>query len=237
MTSALELGQEIYTPRRDAAEPIRGERPYAGWFYSSALARVVAPGYTRFLRLTVGVTGPPALAAEVQNGLHRLLHNEPQLGWPHQLPFRPGLAIAFGARHSGERSLGHAGAAWIGMGWGATLGTVRRSVHVGVDARLGSRADLPWSPTDSELDRPMRLYLLGSARAEGVLHNALVEGYTGGQTLGAESRPFVIQYELGIGVRWRAFGMEYRHVGRGREYAAQPNAHAYGSLVLTLHQF
>ena len=66
MTSALELGQEIYTPRRDAAEPIRGERPYAGWLYSSALARVVAPGYTRFLRLTVGVTGPPALAAEVQ---------------------------------------------------------------------------------------------------------------------------------------------------------------------------
>jgi hypothetical protein len=83
----------------------------------------------------------------------------------------------------------------------------------------------------------MRLYLLGSVRVERVFHNALVEGYAGAQTPGAESRPFVTRGELGIGARWRAFAMEYRHVVSAREYVAQPNAHAYGSLVLTLHQF
>jgi hypothetical protein len=31
--------------------------------------------------------------------------------------------------------------------------------------------------------------------------------------------------------------VEYRHVARGREYAAQPGAHAYGSISAAIHGF
>jgi hypothetical protein len=31
--SQVEVGQEIYTPTKDAPTPLPGERPYAGWLY------------------------------------------------------------------------------------------------------------------------------------------------------------------------------------------------------------
>ena len=64
-----------------------------------------------------------------------------------------------------------------------------------------------------------------------------VEGNTLRESSGGERRTAVGQYELGLGLRRRAFTVEYRHVARGREYRAQPGPHAYGALALTLHEF
>jgi hypothetical protein len=64
VAAALEVGQEIYTPRRDSPLPIAGERPYAGWLYASAAARVISAGRLRTVRVMFGVTGKPSLAAE-----------------------------------------------------------------------------------------------------------------------------------------------------------------------------
>ena len=62
VATALEVGQEIYTPRRDAPRPVPGERPYAGWLYASAAVRTVSPGRVRAAGIEVGVTGAPSLA-------------------------------------------------------------------------------------------------------------------------------------------------------------------------------
>src|SRR5205085_1518378 len=37
----------------------------------------------------------PSLAEPVQNTIHRLLGNERQFGWVHQLPFEPALAVGY----------------------------------------------------------------------------------------------------------------------------------------------
>jgi hypothetical protein len=237
VATALELGQEIYTPRRDAAVPIPGERPYAGWLYASGIVRAVSPHRVRSVQVTLGVTGRPSLAAEVQNALHRMLRNEPQLGWVHQLAFEPGIAIRYDDQLSRERVVGAARAGRLGMSWGAMVGNVRTALHVGADARLGLRGRLPWVPSEPEIDLPMRLYALAGYRQDVVLRDLFVEGNTLRASSGAVRRIAVGQYELGIGVRRRAYTIEYRHVSRGREYRAQPGPHAYGALAFTVHEF
>ena len=229
VTTALEIGQEIYTPRRDAALPISGERPYAGWLYGSAVARVASPEHVRSIRLTLGVTGQPALAAEVQNALHRLLQNERQLGWAHQVAFQPGVAVAYDERLGRERSFGGSGAGRLGLHWGTSIGNLRTTLHAGTDARVGLWAPLPWVPTEPEVEKPMRFYALVDVRQEIILRDVLIESN------GAERRTLVRQYTAGVGFRGRGYTIEYRHVARGREYRAQPDAHAYGSLSFTLH--
>ena len=49
----------------------------------------------------------------------------------------------------------------------------------------------------------------------------------------AERPPLVGQGEVGVEYRGRRLALEYRHVVRGREYTAEPAAHAYDSITLT----
>jgi hypothetical protein len=51
---------------------------------------------------------------------------------------------------------------------------------------------------------------------------------------GARKRTWVGEAAVGIGCRTNRFTAEYRHVVRGREYEAEPSAHAYGSITVSL---
>jgi hypothetical protein len=165
----------------------------------------------------------------VQNALHGLLHNERQLGWAHQVAFQPGFAAAYEERLGREGSLGGSRAGRLALHWGTSIGNLRTTLHAGTDVRVGLRGPLPWVPTEPEVEKPMRLYALAGVRQEIVLRDLFIESN------GAERRTLVRQYTGGIGFRGRDFTVEYRHVARGREYRTQPDAHAYGSLVFTLH--
>ena len=236
-TVALTVGQEIYTPRRDAPAPVPGERPYAGWLHVTGSTTVVRLGRARALHATVGVTGPASLARGVQDGVHRLMHNEPQLGWAHQLGPALGVEVGYAEVRRGERSLGAAGMAAVRGRWGASAGTLRSRLTAGADAVLGLRGTAPWSPAEPEVDRPPRASLLVGVRQDWVLHDAFVDGrgLAGRSRPGAAARrPLVPQAEVGAAYRWRRVSVEYRHVVRGREYHAQPAPHAFGSVRLTI---
>jgi lipid A 3-O-deacylase len=235
ISTAVAAGQEIYTPRNDASQPIPGERPYAGWLYATATVRRAEPGLVRTLGVEVGVSGPPSLAEPVQNSTHRLLGNEPQLGWAHQLPTSFGVTARYDEGRRAERALGQSAAAAVALRWGAAAGTVITAFSAGADVTLGLRGNLPWSPAEPEVEQPTRLYARAGVRQDVVLRNVFVEGRPGSGR--AEQRPFVVQADVGVGYRRRTLGLEYRHVVRTREYAAQPSAHAYGSITLTIHGY
>jgi hypothetical protein len=173
----------------------------------------------------------------VQDALHRALRNEPQLGWAHQLAFEPGIAVRYGERINRERALGVGRMARLGLAWGATAGNVRAALHAGIDGRLGLRGRLSWVPQEPEVEQPMRLYMLAGYRHDVVLRDLFVDGNTSRTSARAVRRAAVGHYELGLGMRWRGYGTEYRHVSRGEEYRAQPGRHTYGVLVTSLHQF
>ena len=171
----------------------------------------------------------------MQDGAHRLLGNETQLGWAHQLPTSFGVTVRYGEGRRAERTLGQSAAAAVALRWGAVAGTVITALSAGADATLGLRGDRPWSPAEPEVEQPARFYARAGVRQDVVLRNVFVEGRPGSGR--AERRPFVAQADVGVGYRWRSLGVEYRHVVRGREYAAQPSAHAYGSITLTTHGY
>jgi hypothetical protein len=234
LTAAASLAQEIYTPRRDAPTPVPGERPYAAWLAAEATLAAVAPGRTRAASLAVGTTGPPALGGPVQNGAHHLLGSVPQQGWPRQLAARLGVQARYEAVRWAERPLGRAAVWAVRLRGGAALGTVTTGAGAGADLVVGRRAALPWSPAAPEIERPARAYARLGAGGDLVLRSAFVEGWRAGE--GAARRPWVPRAEFAVGVRWRGGAAEYRHVARGREYRAQPGAHAFGALAVTLHR-
>lgn len=209
-----EVGQEIYTPRHDASEPLPGERPYAGWLYGSVSAMEPGPRRTRALTLQLGVTGAPSLAGPVQTTLHRLAGYRAPLGWKHQLPFEPGIVLRYG-----ESWRLTAGAIDAGPEWEAELGNVLTGARAGARARIGGR----------------RAYLLAAAREEWVARNLFLDGSTFRDGPRVRKRPFVAQAEAGAGARIGRVEIEYRAVFRGREYRTQEAAHAWGSIAITLH--
>ena len=226
-----EVGQKIFTPRRDAAEPVAGERPYAGWLYGAAGIERSDRGGTRTVSVEVGVTGPPSLAEPVQTELHRLAGYRPPLGWRNQLRFEPAAAV----RYREERALLRFGerarvSGRLAPEWGAAAGTLWTGAHAGVGGRVGWGRGIDNGGSDAR-----GAYLFGGARGEWVARNLFLDGNTfrGGPRV--EKRPFVGEAEAGVGFRWRRFELRYRTVFRGREYRTQEEPHRYGSVDLVLH--
>ncbi|HEX8671540.1 MAG TPA: lipid A deacylase LpxR family protein [Longimicrobium sp.] len=210
----VEVGQRIYTPRRDAPDPIPGERPYAAWLYAGGgIVRESGRG-VRTVEVELGVTGPPALGEPVQNGVHRLTGSERQQGWAHQTGFEPGILLRL---QEGRRWGG--GAARVEPAVRVELGNVRTAAAVGASGVLG-RGTGPYA----------RL----GGRQEWVVRDIFVDGNTFGSRSTARKLPFVSEGEAAAGFRARKWSVEYRFVARSREYRAQPEGHAYGSLVLTV---
>ena len=214
-------GQRIYTPRRDAPEPIPGERLYAAWLYVGAGLELGGAARERTASIEVGVTGRPALGEPVQNGVHRLLSSEPQQGWPHQLGFEPGILLRYREGYPIERPVHRFGAARLVPRWSVSLGNVRTAADAGATLRLG---------------RASGVYAEAAARAEWVVRDLFLDGNTFRGNSSARKLPLVAEGQLALGYRARAWSAEYRATLRAREYRAQPEAHPYGSLTLTLNR-
>lgn len=212
-------GQRIYTPRRDAPEPVRGERPYAAWLFAAAEVELGDAARERMVSVEAGITGKPALGEPVQNGAHRLLSSEPQRGWAHQLGFEPGILLRYREGYPVERPVHRLGAARLVPRWSVSLGNVRTAADAGASLRIGRAAGA---------------YAEAAAREEWVARDLFLDGNTFRGNSSARKLPLVAEGQLAIGYRARSWAAEYRATLRTREYRAQPAAHPYGSLTVTL---
>lgn len=214
----VEVGQRIFTPYYDAAEPVPGERPYAGWLYAAATARLRAPGLRREVRVEAGVTGPPSLGGSVHRAYHHLLGVWEPRGWEGQLAFEPAASLRW--REWRPRSARIGGATLeAGSEWSAALGTLRTSAALGLRARAERGA----------------LHAVGAAAGEWVGRDLFLDGNTlrdGGVRV--ERRPWVGRWSAGVGARWRSLSAEYRVSGATRTYRTQREPHVYATIVLRL---
>lgn len=230
-----EVGQRIYTPRRDAAEPIPGERPYAGWLYG-AWERMTRSARTQSrLRIEAGITGPPSLAEPVQSAFHRIAGHQEQLGWEHQLGLEPGVIVSYGRERrvtaigDGRRRLE------VLPSWLLRAGNVRTGAEAAVRARVGLGAGDTW--TGAGAARGVSGWMEAGARQEAVLRDLFIDGNTyAGRSPGLHRRTWVAQGEAAFGIRWRRAEVEYRAVLRGREYETQTEPHPYGSIRIRVYR-
>ena len=231
--AAVALGQEIYTPRHNADAPIAGDRPYAAWLYGALVVMRRRGSILDSLELRSGVTGRLALGEQVQNGVHRLLHNEVERGWAHQIPAR--LALDLRADRSmilvGTKADSIRPSRFLRADLGAMAGTVRQEIHLssaaywgwGVAAQAGADAPL--------VRRPGRWYVETGYRQEYVLRDLFVDGVRGGP--GASRLPWVGEGFLEAGANLGDWSIGYRHVARSREYRSATGGHLYGSIAIS----
>lgn len=233
--SGVALAQVIYTPRHNAESPLAADRPYAAWLFGEYAYRTLTSSSITALALRAGVIGPPALGEQMQNGLHRLLGNHLEQGWAHQLPTR--LTVAAHAEETKVllSSSTAAPSRLIAATLGGTLGTMQRNVGGGVRAYVGFGSI--HSPTaDAPLvARPGRWYVIGAYREDAVFHDAFIEEAPRNADVQAARRlTWVPEAMAGAGWRTSRFAMEYRYTLRGREYEAQPSAHSYGTIAISM---
>jgi hypothetical protein len=232
LLSGFALGQEIYTPRHNSSDPVAGDRPYAAWLYGAIQLHRLAASHLQTLELRAGVTGPPALGENVQNGVHRLLHNHLEAGWEHQIPTHVGVSADYDATTLLGRRSSLVPSRFLTASVGATVGTLRRTVRASASTYYAFGQPRAWSADAPLVARPARFYFLASYQQSLVLHDAFVEGV--GAISGAERLPWVGEAYAAAGWRFRRFTAEYKYVSRGREYRTEPGRHAYGAVVLSI---
>lgn len=233
LATRVEVGQEIYTPRRDGPVPVPGERPYAGWLYASGTARVLSHHAERTVGVELGVTGPPSLAETVQTGFHEAAGLWQPLGWRGQLAFEPAVAVrAGGARLLAEEHSGGVRVATLAPRWEAAAGNLLTGARAGVEARVGYGVPHPWAGP-SRGDPRVAVFATGAVRGDWVVRNLFLDGNTfrGGPRV--DRIPLVAETEVGAGVRAGGVALAFRVVTRGREYTSEPDPHRYSTISLT----
>ncbi|MEP6733011.1 MAG: lipid A deacylase LpxR family protein, partial [bacterium] len=210
------IGQEIYTPRHNKPEPVAGDRPYAAVLFGATRIDRLGDASLNSLKITAGVTGPPALGEPLQNGMHRLLNNHLEVGWKHQIPTRLDVA----ADYDGTRLLAQSGqrapSRFIAINSGATIGSLRRELRTGLSTYYSIGETHSRSADAPLVARPGTMHFVAGAQQSFVMYDALVEGV--GVSPGAQRLPWVSDLYAGVGWRVGHFATEYRYVSHGREY-------------------
>jgi hypothetical protein len=243
--SEFEIGQELYTPRRNAPTVRPGDRPYAGLLYGAVRTHFAALHVQHTVTVLGGVIGPPAGGAEVQDAVHRLLGNPLRVGWPHQIATEPALGVAWSAERAVRTSRILPGVplrAELAPQIGLEGGTLRSA------ARGALRAALTWGSTTAgesvppyALDQTTRGRMRGPsgvsvtvwARYEmaWVAQNELLTSRVYGDVQpGTVPLPHVTTATVGIALRWGRYGVEYSLTRLGREYRTEPTSFRYGTV-------
>jgi len=233
--STVGLAQEIFPPRHNTSLPVAGDRPYAAWLFGEYGYRRTAGLWLTTLTTRAGVLGAPALGEQVQNSIHRLLGNHLEQGWSHQLPTRATIGI-----HADETRLLASSAAsgpsrLLAATLGGTIGTMQRVVRGGLQTYLGFACVHSATANAPLVARQGHWYVVASYHEDYVFYDALIEERPRDSSVPAtQLRAWVSEAGAGIGWRTNRFAAEYRHVVRGREYEAEPTAHAYGAITLSM---
>jgi hypothetical protein len=235
LMAALGAQQAIYTPASNETFRVPGQRPYVGYLGLIASVTHVAPHRQRTVRLDLGTTGRPALAAPLQRAMHAVTGSTTELGWDTQLGARPTIAVRFDEQWQADATLRRVQVRTRGQ-WGVQAGTLRTGALVGAAVQVAPDRRRFWTPHDGAASLPLGPYLVGAVRQEIVVRDLFVDGHFGDRSVTTVRAPAVWQTEVGIGWRFAGGSSEYRHVRRGKEYAAQLRPHSYGAFVFTWHR-
>jgi hypothetical protein len=232
LLSGVSIGHEIYTPRHNVREPIAGDRPHAALLFGAARVDRLTDASLHALELSAGITGPPALGEELQNGVHRILQNRLIAGWNHQIPARLGVAATYDATRVLSDEAPTRATRFLAASGGATVGNLRRELRAGASVHFGFGPPHSRSADAPLVARPGRFHLTAGVQQSLVTYDAFVEGIGGSR--GAERIPWVNDAYVGAGMRFGRFAGEYRIVSRGREYRSALARHAYGAIALSI---
>lgn len=244
--AAWALGQNLYTPEDiEAEELVVDDRPYAAWLYASGGLVVENGRVLDITEISLGIVGPGAGGQTLQRWVHGTNKSPDPRGWQNQLPNEPALQLTW------QRKWRQLAAAGDGLGFdlmphlGGGLGNVFVYGAAGATARVGLDLAADYGPPrigpslpGSELflggNRSTSGYLFLGVEARGVLHNLFLDGSTFHDSHSVERRPFVLEAQAGLALRFRKVRVAYTYVFRTEEFEGQDGADRFGALTLSL---
>jgi len=249
----ISIGQNLYTPAdTETSAPIRNDRPYAAWLYSSfALQQTYKrhdprtdreePVRLDTLQLDLGLIGPAAGGEFVQNNFHKLigvpvangwgnqLHNEPTIGLTFERRWRTGHGVVFEDPKLEYDVVPRLG---IALGNAATYAAAGGTIRIGKDLRNDfgpprARPALPGS--EGFIGEGFGWYFFFGAGGEAVARNIFLDGNTDGNSLSVTHRPFVGEAQAGLAILFRGVRISYTQVLRTPEFFERNRWDQFGS--------
>ncbi|MEM9287070.1 MAG: lipid A deacylase LpxR family protein [Pseudomonadota bacterium] len=242
------LSQHIYTPDDiEVANPPLTDRPYAGLltFDTSILAQ--SKTHLDIFGISVGVTGRPSLAQDLQIGIHSLLPSSPRPeGWATQVPFEP----VFQAKYDRIQYIGGYHNTGIQLDFqpraGFDLGNAFVNGYVGGQVRLGNRL---YREPGAGLNRPgapgvdwfaipekgqVDIYAFLGFDARLVGRNVSLDGGLRDFDRAVDRDIFVTDISAGGAVASRLGRITFTAMRRQREFSTQVGPDWYGSLSISV---
>lgn len=251
------IGHNIYTAgdtRR--VVPDANDRPYAGWLYGAiALVHERIPdgpgrGMVETLELTLGTTGPSALASEIQSNWHRLINYPQARGWDSQIRDEPGFGLGYERRWR-QPFVAELGLANSGIDIdlvphvGAGIGNVATYAALGAMLRIGTDLAVDFGPPRTRPalagmsarrgDAQPAAYAFMGFETRLVGYDLFLDGTMFRDGPQVERRPLVTDRMAGVAVVWRDARASFTYHWRGREFETQGPGDRFGAFSLSWH--
>lgn len=238
------FGQEINTPANQLAQhPPLNDLPYSAFLYLAHGQGYLFPQHQAMasVEVKVGVIGPLAIGRQIQNGFHHLIGATEYSGWDTQMPNEPAVSLEAEVRRRFYLDAPEVHHWDIVSHAGVELGNVRTGFIVGAQLRFGllddswghafMRQSTGWvDPVGTIAPRDSRWWLFAGFSVEVMPHVYMTDGTVFSNSRSVESRPVVLQSEMGISLRLGSGSLSFAYANRTREFETQGSKHAFGSL-------
>jgi hypothetical protein len=232
----VEIGQEMYTPENlEATQPIRNDRPYAGWLYASVLGQRRGPGPADIpameqLRLDLGVIGPESYAADTQ----KIWHGRDPKGWGNQLRTEVGFALRYDRSYLFRfRSRNRFDLDLI-PSFDASAGSVDTHLGLGVMTRCGYNIPNKYEAPGRRTPKEFGAYFFVAAGDRFVIRNIFLDGNTWVSSHSVHKEPLVGSLKAGITVVLKCVELTASQSYLTREFRKQQQSDSFGSATVTI---
>ena len=210
-----------------------GDRPYAACLFMKTFLIAIDPlKKQRFSSsVSTGVIGQAAGGAEMQTGIHRLLHDVLPRGWQYQV--HNDAILNYQVNYEKQLvSIGHYVS--IDADAMARAGTLSDKANIGTTLMFGY-FDSPFSTTIAT-KKNFRIYAYEHAEVNAVAYDATLEGgvfdHTSPYVISPKGlTPFVFQNRFGFVVIYRRFYLEYFQSLLSNEFTTG-NFHVWGGVQI-----
>lgn len=250
---AFSIGQNMYTPEDiQATELIENDRPYAAWLYLSAGFHAKNDRVQDTFEVQLGMVGPAALGKEIQDIVHDLRGIPKAQGWHNQIRNEPGINLVGERRVRLEMNN-------TGMGWeadaiasgGFVLGNVSSYLNLGIEGRMGynlpqdfgtthirpgGETNIPFLAERFEglrSEQDYGIHFFASVEGRAVARDIFLDGNTFKDSHSVDKEPLVADLALGVKFKLQSFKVSYSMVHRTKQFKLQPEAHTFGSVMVS----